>query len=181
MLDNILHEMLGVKDRYRISSLLRRGSAVVDFLNQLSSEVKKKIETVGNELGTRKFKTFKPKSTRLTPEMISDIWEEVSHLLGEKIMEINAGDDIERKIPGLKDSIERGTIVSVTGTEFSSINPAESDAARKEMLERLPKMNDAAELIANLRNELFSYFQKEFKLYSEQEQEMKVEQKERRR
>lgn len=167
-----LNQTLGIKGEYTLENLTSDGySDTIDFLSELSAEISQRINQVGQKLGEARFQRFDPTKTKLEPEIIDEIWLEISQLITEKIQEALEKKEV-KDIPGLKEAIEESDVIT---KDYDWLDSEDGEPIKQELLKKLPGLNDREQLLRNFKNELFSYFQKEFGLYKEQEQEIQGE------
>lgn len=174
---NTLEEMLGIKGKYNIHSLSYPGWPIADHIARLSSEISKKMYEVGSNIGKERYKGFSGEKTKLTKDIVGDIWQSVSKLISEKIDQIVVGSEDSREIPGLAEGVKKGVIWSKDKGLFPRDGKPdvgrekEIGELRNQLIEKLSKLNDSEELLRQFRNNFFGYLQKEFDLYGEQNRE----------
>ena len=173
-----INDLLGIKNKYVLDQISYTGNLRTEFhefIDELADEFGKEMEKAGVRIGKEKFKNFDPKKTKLNSEaeIISEIWLELSKLISEKIGKMLQREGEERGIPGLKNIIKESDVYTPDG-EWIALDREKGIAfeanIKKELLEKLPKINDKEELLKRFQNELFSYFQTEFGLYNEQKE-----------
>ena len=160
-------------------------SPLGQFIFNLSDDITETIYNKGRALCEKKFNKFNKKKTRLTPEILGELWLEVSSLFAKKIyktydvvdnsaqinfMAVNDGclrkcfregpfHDLE--IPGLSFAIRKGPIAFDTATGFGDV-----ELVRNILKNDLDKTNDVTDFYRKVRNELFNHWKDNYGLFN---------------
>src|SRR3989344_7898599 len=105
-----LHDMLGIRGEYTVVPFSYPGWPTADYISKISLRISGAMHEAGLKMAKDKFKNFNPDKTKITKEMLEEIWMEASKAIAK---EIYAGfeEGQENRIPGLGESIERGAII----------------------------------------------------------------------
>src|SRR3989344_750934 len=157
-----LQKMMG-SEEYVVVPFNYPGWNISDFISKLSFDISKKLFEEGLGIGQRGFKKFDPQRTKLTSEMINELWMLVSKTIAEEVYKTFEAKE-HAEIPGIEESINDGVIISrTTGMRG---NPDDIIPGREAMKKRAAEIKfDKDEFLTNFKNNLYEHMKKEFGLY----------------
>jgi|GEM_PF-5742435 hypothetical protein len=170
LLESTLHEVLGIKNKFVIPSEVGKKGSTSYFVSSLAEDVATIIREVGEDLGRKEFKDFNS-DTKLTPEIVEEIWMGVSSFLGRRVERLYNKSGAN-EIPGLRELIEERPLLPGEAAYFQRgdrEHKVHAKEYRKRMTEKMNSLNDASLFVAKFRNNYFEYFQGEYKAFPEQE------------
>ena len=167
LLSQTLHEMLKIKGEYTVVPFSYPGWPTADYISKLSNEVSKVMYDEGMSLAKTKFKNFNPSKTKLTLEMLDEIWMEATQKITEEIWSGFETEPLNR-IPGLQESIERGAIIPRNRNEGTE---EDMKSARDIIKQRAEENDYRDELLRRFREKYFTYMREHFDMFSEQGKE----------
>jgi hypothetical protein len=170
-LEDTLYETLGIRDRLSVPDLWSVGR---EFISPIALEVTNKIDEVGKKLGEKKFKNFSSSKTKLTKEILEEIWIEVSSLLAKRIEKLYTSGTHE--IPGLEKLLKETAFFPGIKSPFKMHTKEHKEyfeEKRKDMLNNIESTNDAQEFVAKFRNKYFNYLRREYGAFDEPTAEIK--------
>src|SRR3989338_9050275 len=176
LLKATLYEILGIKDKLTVPEMGYREGTTGYFVHTLALKISDKIDEIGQKLGKEKFKKFDFSKTKLTQEIIEEIWMNVSSLLAEQNESLYKSGNHE--IPELRKLLEETSFFPGIKAPHKMWDPKHQEyyeSERKRILENLDRINDANDFIAKFKNDFFGYFKKEYGLFNELEAEIKHE------
>jgi len=167
-----IHDLLGIKGQYVLADIENKMRGPWLYIFKLSKEISDTIYKEGLRLAAPRVRRFKDGATLLNSDEVEDIWMQVSRTIGQKMDKVyEIKEDEDFSIPGLKEYIESSTIEPMIGSMADRVKFIEEEA-RCEILARLPAVNHQAGLLAMYQNNLFSFFQKEYGVFSEPANEL---------
>lgn len=143
-------------------------------ITDLSFELSQKVESAIGKSLEEKFKKYNPQVTKLSPEVVNEIWMIISNWVGEKIEQqahTESGD-----IPGLKHGVEEGVILVAGGKKTVPETTVEDRRkAREKFLEKLPHINDEILLLQKFRNNLYQFYKEKYGIFNKELSELNSE------
>ena len=153
-----LEDMIGVRGEYTVVPFSYPGWPTADYISKMSGRISDAMYEAGLKMAKERFKNFNPEKTKITKEMLEEIWMEATKAITK---EIYAGfeEGQENRIPGLGESIENGAIIPRDRDEVTE----EGILAAREMIKAKAEKNDYRdELLRKFRERYFSYMQENY-------------------
>ncbi|MEO8638043.1 MAG: hypothetical protein ABI430_04050 [Candidatus Taylorbacteria bacterium] len=163
-----LNEMLKIKDRYRVVPFSYPGWEIAKYTSDMAERISKSMRETGERLAREQFKKFDEGKTKLTKEIVEEMWMSASKSISS---EIYAGYDEgkDNHIGGLNDALEEGAIMRTDKPWEAS--ELEMETARDDIKKQADKINYQDDLLRRFREKFFKRMQSEFGLFTEQKQE----------
>jgi len=168
-LQTSLHEMLGISGKYVVVPFSYPGWPTAEFIKQLSFKISDSMYSVGEKLAKEKFKNFNPEKTKLTSDMLEEMWMEASKIITQEIYKGFGSYVYPNRIPGLKESIEEGALIPSDRDENTELN---IQAARKTIKEKAEQVDYQDDLLRRFREKYFSHMQETYDLFLEEQKEL---------
>lgn len=140
------------------------------FISDLSEDISKTIYDKGKKLCEKRFNKFSQKKTKLTPEILEELWLDVSSLFTKRIYgAYDVISDFQNRgicssdllIPGLSFAITEGPIAFDKGTQSGDV-----ELVRNVLKNDLDKTNDLIDFYMRVRNELFNDWHNNYGLFN---------------
>ncbi len=166
-----VYEMLEIKDRYTVVPFSYPGWSTADYISKLAKKISNSMYHTAEQLGKEKFKKFNPEKTKLTPDILNEMWIAASDAITKEIYKGHAASD-SNKIPGLDEAIEKGAIIA---RHRENSHHRVLNEAREEMAAQAEKIDYRDDLLRIVREKYFTYLQDNFGLFKEQSRELRSE------
>ena len=111
LLEETLHEMLGIRDTHSVVHFSYPRWPTADYISKVSRAVSDAIFETGTRLAKARFKEFNPDRTKLTPEMLDEMWLEATGAITKAIHD-GFENGATNTVPGLEKSINEGAVLS---------------------------------------------------------------------
>lgn len=171
ILNETLHELVGAKQKdasvpeHTVVAFSYPGWPTATYVRDLSFKMADAMRDKGLTLAKEKYRDFKEDKTKLTVDMVNEMWGEAAKIVREEIytsLETPRGPEV----PGLRESLEKGAIIPASRNPI----PVMLDLAREEMQKKAESV-DKEMLLQIFRNKFFAFLQREFGLFQEHNQE----------
>lgn len=164
ILRGCLEEMLEIRGE-KVVAFSYPGWDTADFISSLSSEISSAMYETGEGLGKSEFKKFNWETTKLTKEILEEMWVEASKKVGENLLQSFRGSEVD-EIPGVEKALQEGSVIANGGFRA---NESDHRLAREKISANVEGVKfDREVLLRNFRNKYFEYMQKEFSLFDEE-------------
>lgn len=185
VLNQALHTMLNATDV--IIPSLGFNWETSNFLKDIARNISNVMYAEGERIMKAKVKNFNPERTRLTKDVIEEMWHAGSKEFGNEITKgfiqgegANIQEGKSNRIPGLEQIVREGGIVSRALGFRNSDDPEPEELERHyaEIREKLIRSLESAdfrdEFLRLARNNYFEYLQERFEIFTDQGAEMKI-------
>jgi len=157
-----------------------------NFLKGIAQSVSDAMYAEGEKIMKSKAKDFKPEKTRITKDVIEEMWLAGSRVFGDEIAKGFLQDDASNhfqkdnnRIPGLEEIVREGGIISHADGFRNSDDPEEEDLKRhhnelrEKLIENLENADYRDEFLRIARNNFFTYLQEKYEIFNDGNSEVK--------
>jgi len=170
LLSETLHEMLEIKGKYTVVPFFYPGWPTAEFVKALSFKISDAMYKTGEILARKKYASFNPVKTKISSEIINEMWMEASRIITQEIYEsFQKGIPTSNRIPGLRESIKKGAIIPIPRDD------RDTEGVRAVMETKLNNGDYLDDLLRKFREKYFSYMQENYDLFKEQGNEQNKE------
>ncbi|HEV7702236.1 MAG TPA: hypothetical protein VGO63_02220 [Candidatus Paceibacterota bacterium] len=171
LLVTTLNEILEIKDRYKVVPFSWPGWPTADYISKTARKISEAMEKEGERLGKEKYNNFNSDRTKLTPEILEEIWMKASQAITEEIW---AGFEAEpmNEIPSFERDIKKGAIMR--NNDPWNEDSESKQKARDQIKTKASKANFNDDFLRKFKNKYFEYIKENFGLFNETSSEFKL-------